>query len=135
MVIKEELVYDSRGNACIIDVTSDVQDLVSKNELENGQVLVFVPGATASVTTIETENGLLEDFKEMFERMIPGKGDYYHHDDNGHSHLRASLLGPSVAVPVAGKKLLLGTWQSIVLVDFDTRPRKRKIIVQLTGEK
>ena len=111
MVITEELMYESEGNACMTDVTGDIQSLVKKHEMENGQVLVFVPGATASVTTIETEGGLLRDFRHMFERLIPDNEKYYHHDDNGPSHVRASLLGPSLVVPVAGKKLLLGTWQ------------------------
>ena len=134
MVITNELIYKSRGNTDIIDVTSDVQNVVSKSEIKEGQALVFIPGATASVTTIETESGLLEDFRDLFERIIPEDIMYAHRDDNGYSHVRASLLGPSITVPFKDKELLLGTWQSIIVVDFDNRPRKRKVIVQLIGE-
>jgi secondary thiamine-phosphate synthase enzyme len=100
-------------------------------------VLVFVPGATAALTTVEFEPGLVRDLPELFERIAPRDRPYHHdetwHDGNGHSHVRASLLGPSLTVPVQGGKLLLGTWQQIVLVDFDNRPHRRELVVQLSG--
>ncbi len=134
MIITKELTYNSGGNSDIIDITGDVQEIVSVSRLNEGQALVFTPGATAAVTTIETEDGLIEDIKDMFERMIPEDMAYAHHDDNGHSHVRASLLGPSEIVPFKDGKLILGTWQNIIMVDFDTRPRRRRVVVQLIGE-
>jgi secondary thiamine-phosphate synthase enzyme len=134
MVTTTELFYDSEGNAHIIDITSDVREIIIKSKLNKGQVLVFIPGATASVTTLECEDGLIEDFKDMFKKLIPEDDLYAHHDDNGCSHVRAGLLGPSLNVPFHENKMLLGTWQSIVVVDFDNRPRKRRVIVQVVGE-
>jgi secondary thiamine-phosphate synthase enzyme len=97
-----------------------------------------VPGSTAGITTVEYEPGLVRDLKEFFETLLPERQDYHHHqtwgDDNGSSHLRAALLGPSLLVPVEDGKLLLGSWQQVVLVDFDTRPRRRRLIVQVSGE-
>jgi len=135
MITTDELTYASKGHTDIIDVTADVQKVVKKSKVKEGQVTVFVPGATASVTAIEYESGLLSDFKEMFERIIPEGMDYAHNerwqDGNGHSHVRASVLGASFTVPFTNGKLLLGTWQHIVLVDFDNRPRERRVIVQI----
>ena len=130
---------ETRGHDDIHDLTADVQALVDRHSLREGQVLVFVPGSTAGLTTIEFEPGLLKDLPAAFERLAP-RGLRYHHEDtwhdgNGHSHVRASLLGPSLVVPVTGGKLLLGTWQQIVLVDFDNRPRRRDVVVQLSGER
>jgi secondary thiamine-phosphate synthase enzyme len=138
MRVTERLTLQTRGNDDIQDLTARVQQLVERHSLREGQVLVFVPGATAGVTTIEFEPGLLQDLPAAFERLAP-RGNRYHHEDtwadgNGHSHVRASLLGPSLAVPVSAGKLLLGTWQQIVLVDFDNRPRRREVVVQLWGE-
>jgi len=114
-----------------------VADLVERAGLDEGRVLVFVTGSTAALTTIEHEPGLLQDLPEMFDRLIPADRRYHHddtwHDGNGHSHLRASLLGPSLTLPVAGGRLLLGTWQQVVLVDFDNRPRQREVVIQLCG--
>lgn len=128
----------TRGEAQIVDLTSRVQESVTRHRFREGQVLVFVPGSTAGLTTIEFEDGLLEDFPALFERIAPRGTRYRHeerwHDGNGHSHVRASLLGPSLTVPFADGRLLLGTWQQIVLVDFDNRPRQREVVVQLTGE-
>ena len=112
---------------------------VTRHGFVHGQALVFVPGSTAGVTTIEFEEGLLEDFPALFDRIAPRGAGYQHearwHDGNGHSHVRASLLGPSLTVPFSDGRLLLGTWQQVVLVDFDVRPRRREVIVQLTGER
>ena len=106
--------------------------------MAEGQILVFVPGSTAGVTTVEFEPGLVRDLNEFFEKLIPEGRDYHHHatwgDDNGSSHVRAAIVGPSLMIPFSGGRLLLGTWQQVVLVDFDTRPRQRNVVLQLTGE-
>ena len=137
MIRTERLHVTTRGNAEVVDLTDRVAGLVSEAGLSEGQVLLFVVGSTASLTTIEYEPGLVQDLPELLDRLIPA-GRYHHdetwHDGNGHSHLRASLLGPSLTVPVSGGRLLLGTWQQIVLVDMDIRPRQREIVVQLSGE-
>ena len=130
---------ETRGDSQILDLTAEVQAVVERHGFRDGQALVFVPGSTAGVTTIEYEPGLLEDLPAAFERLAP-RGIRYRHDDtwhdgNGHSHVRASMLGPSLQVPFEDGRLLLGTWQQIVLVDFDNRPRRREIVVQLQGER
>ncbi len=127
----------TRGNGDILDITRDVADAVREGGLEEGLATVFVAGSTAGVTTLEFEPGLVEGLTAAFERLYPRELGYRHHerwgDDNGHSHVRAAMLGPSLAVPVTGGELTLGTWQQIVLVDFDTRPRQREYVVQLTS--
>lgn len=121
-----------------MDITDMVQKAVSESKAVSGIVTVFVPGATGAVTTIEYEPGLLKDFPRVLERVSPKNMDYEHelrwHDGNGHSHCRASLLGPSLTVPFTQKKLLLGTWQQIVFVELDVRPRNRSVILQIIGE-
>ncbi len=138
MIRTERLEIRTRGNAEVVDLTGDVARLVSAAALREGQVLLFVVGSTAALTTIEFEPGLVRDLPELLDRLIPA-GRYHHdetwHDGNGHSHLRASLMGPSLTVPVSGGRLLLGTWQQIVLVDMDVRPRRREIVVQLSGDR
>lgn len=123
----------------IVDITQRVQSIVSDTELNEGSVLIFVPGSTAGITTIEYEPGLLKDYPEFFEKIIPSDRSYNHdetwHDGNGYAHVRASLQGASLTIPFIGGELLLGTWQQIILVDFDNTSRNRKIIVQLTGKK
>ena len=127
----------TRGNAQVIDVTPEVARIVRDRGLEEGHVLVFVQGSTAALTTTEFEPGLQRDLPEFFERVAPKAIRYHHndtwHDGNGHSHVRASLIGPTLIVPVARGRLLLGTWQQIVLLDFDNRPRERELIVQVNG--
>jgi secondary thiamine-phosphate synthase enzyme len=129
----------TRGNGEILDVTGDVAEAVRGSGIENGIATFFVTGSTAAVTTLEFEPGLVHDLKAAFERLYPREMEYRHHqrwgDDNGHSHVRASMLGPSLVVPVIEGELSLGTWQQIVLVDFDTRPRQREVVVQLAGER
>jgi secondary thiamine-phosphate synthase enzyme len=136
-IVTEDLRLTTRGDDDIVDLTPELQALVRKHELREGQVLVFVSGSTAGITTIEYEPGLLEDLPAAFERIAPRGARYAHHerwhDGNGHSHVRASLLGPSLTVPVSEGRLLLGTWQQVVLVDFDNRPRERRLVVQLQG--
>ncbi len=133
-----KLVEKTEGYCDIIDITPKVDELVQKEKIKNGLATVFVSGSTAALTTIEFEPGLVKDLKELLEKLIPS-GKRYHHDDrwgddNGFSHLRSSLFGPSLQIPIEGGRLLLGTWQQIVLVDFDNRPRSREIVVQLMGE-
>jgi len=138
MVATKKVSLESKGNCDIIDITPEVQEQLSKTDIKNGIVTLFVSGSTAGVSTIEFESGLLADFKDMWERNIPRDIPYKHDrawgDGNGHSHVRASLLGASLVIPFSNKKLALGTWQQIVLVDFDNRPRSRQIIVQIMGE-
>ncbi len=127
----------TRGDAEVLDLTGRIAEKVAEHRLREGQVLIFVTGSTAALTTVEYEPGLVRDLPEFFERIAPRDHPYHHeetwHDGNGHSHVRASLLGPSLTIPVEKGKLILGTWQQIVLIDFDNRPRKRKIVVQLSG--
>lgn len=128
----------TNGHTDIIDITNDVKKIFTESGMVEGSVLIFVPGSTAGVTTIEYEPGLLQDYPAFFEKIIPSDVKYRHnetwHDGNGHSHVRAALQGGSFTVPFSGRKLLLGTWQQIILVDFDVRPRDRKVVVQLTGK-
>lgn len=129
---------DSRGHGHIIDITPNVAEAVQSSALSAGVATVFVTGSTAGVTTVEFEPGLVHDLTAAFERLYPKAMEYRHHDtwgdDNGHSHVRASMLGPSLAVPFVDGALTLGTWQQIILVDFDTRPRSRKYVIQIVGE-
>jgi len=134
----EEFRIATRGEGEMHDLTERVAELVRKAGVTEGVALVFVPGSTAGITTIEYEPGLLQDFPAAMERIAPRDLDYAHdrtwHDGNGHAHVRASLLGPSLTVPIAGGKLLLGTWQQIALVDFDNRSRQRRVVVTIMGE-
>lgn len=120
------------------DITSEVAAVVQSSNLNNGTVTIFVPGSTAGISTVEFEPGLKRDLPEMFEKIAPMKKTYHHdatwHDGNGFSHVRASLLGPSLTVPFTDGKMILGTWQQIVLVDFDNRARNRRVAVQVMGE-
>jgi secondary thiamine-phosphate synthase enzyme len=126
------------GFCDIIDITAKVREQIEKEKIEQGLVTVFVSGSTAALTTIEYESGLVQDLKEFVEKLIPSDKRYHHDDrwgdDNGFSHLRAALFGPSLAIPIENGRPVLGTWQQIVLLDFDNRPRTREIIVQLMGE-
>jgi len=125
----------TKGNTDIVNITDDVNKAIKKSEIEEGIANVFVVGSTAGLTTIEYEPGLEKDLKAFFEKVIPRDIKYSHeerwHDDNGHSHIRASLLKPNLSVPIIDNKPALGTWQQIVLVDFDTRGREREIIVSV----
>ena len=132
-----KLIETTQGFCDIIDITAKVTAQVRDAKIDDGLVALFVTGSTASVTTIEYEPGLVEDLKELVEKLIPSDRRYHHDDrwgdDNGFSHLRASLFGPSLQIPIARGRLLLGTWQQIILLDFDNRPRTREIVVQLIG--
>jgi secondary thiamine-phosphate synthase enzyme len=128
----------TRGQGDIQDITGVVVRAVSESELASGLVTVFVVGSTAALTTIEFEPGAVADFNRLFEELAPRDAEYDHHqrwgDDNGSSHVRAALLGPSLTIPFVDEALVIGTWQQIVLVEFDTRGRKREIVMQLIGE-
>ena len=138
MVVTKKISLSTRGECDIIDITPQVAEQVSQSGVESGLVTIFVAGSTAGVTTIEFEPGLVSDLKAMWQRIAP-KGIPYDHDrrwgdGNGYSHVRASLLGTSLTVPVSKRGLALGTWQQIVLVDFDNRPRSREVILQIMGD-
>jgi secondary thiamine-phosphate synthase enzyme len=137
-VVTLRLELATGGQGDVADITEKVADGVLQSGLVNGVVTVFATGSTAAVTTIEYEGGLVEDFQILWELLIPQDREYAHnekwHDGNGHSHLRASMLGPSLSIPFTDRRLNLGTWQQIILVDFDTRPRSRKVICQIIGE-
>ena len=137
-IITKYITFDTRGNSEIIDITSQVQQQLSDSSLHDGSVVVFVPGATGALTTIEYEPGLEKDMQDALERIAPRGIEYAHNlkwrDGNGHSHIRASLVGPSLTVPFTDSRLLLGTWQQVVFIDMDNRPRKRKLVVQITGQ-
>jgi secondary thiamine-phosphate synthase enzyme len=131
-----ELTLATRGDAHVIDITASVQEAVGEAGIEQGLATAFVRGSTAAVTTMEYEPGGVADLQALLDRLIPVEGDYEHnrlnHDSNSHAHQRASLIGPSEQVPVIGGRLALGTWQQLVLIDFDDRARERTVIVQLT---
>jgi secondary thiamine-phosphate synthase enzyme len=129
----------TKGNCDIVDITDEVSDLVVNNNFVEGNVLLFAGGSTAGITTIEYEPGLLKDYPKFFERIAPASINYEHdntwHDGNGHSHVRAAIQGASLTIPFSKGRMLLGTWQQIIFVDFDNRSRKREITVQITGKK
>jgi secondary thiamine-phosphate synthase enzyme len=136
--VTKDITLQSQGNCDIIDITTQVAKNVEESGVGNGIVTVFVVGSTAGITTIEYEPNLLLDFKNMWDRVIPQNIPYEHNktwgEGNGHSHVRASTLGASLTIPFINKRLALGTWQQIVFVDFDNRPRSRKITIQILGE-
>ena len=138
MVVTKNISLQSQGNCDIIDITPEVRQQLAETKLKDGTVTLFISGSTAGLTTIEFEPGLIADFKEMWQRNVPQELTYEHNrawgDGNGHSHVRASLLGASLAVPFSNGKLALGTWQQIVVVDFDNRARSRQILLQVMGE-
>ena len=138
MVVTKNINLQSKGRCDIIDITPQVEQQIAHTDINSGTVTLFINGSTAGITTIEFEPGLLSDFPDMWERLVPTNITYKHDstwgDGNGHSHVRASLLGSSLVVPFSDKKLALGTWQQIVVADFDNRPRSRQVIVQIMGD-
>ena len=130
--------FSTEADTDVVDVTKDVAEIIAQSPIEDGIAVIFVPGSTGAVTTLEHEPGLVQDIMEFLERVVPKDHEYQHeqrwHDKNGHSHLRASLMGPSVTVPFRDSRLMLGTWQQIVFMDFDVRSRERELIVQIVGE-
>jgi secondary thiamine-phosphate synthase enzyme len=138
-IVTDSFTISTKGETDIIDITQEVQKKIDSSGFSEGNVLVFVGGSTAGITTIEFEPGLRKDYPAFFEKIIPSNVTYQHdktwHDGNGHSHVRAALQGASLTIPFSNGNLLLGTWQQIILVDFDNRPRKRNITVQIIGKK
>jgi len=132
------ITLDTTGNGDVRDITSQLQECLSKSSLRDGIVTVFTPSATSAITSLEFEPGCIKDLERLFDEILAAEREYHHNarwgDGNGHSHVRAALLKPSLTIPFVGSKLTLGTWQSIVLVDFDNRHRHRKLIVQIIGE-
>ena len=138
MVITKKISLQTKGECDIIDITPQVEQQIAETDISDGTVTVFIAGSTAGITTIEFESGVLADFQSMWERIVPKSIPYNHDrrwgDGNGYSHVRASLLGASLVVPFSNQRLILGTWQQIVVVDFDNRTRSRQIILQIMGE-
>lgn len=132
------LSLETRGNADMHNLTGELASAIERSGLTNGTLTVFCPSSTSGVTTIEYEPGALADFKRLFDEIAPPNRDYAHEaawgDGNGHSHLRAALLGPSLTVPFVNGRMTLGTWQQVLYVDFDVRPRRRELVVQIVGE-
>ena len=138
MVISKSIDLNTRGHADMHDLSGRVARLVSESGLRNGTVTVFCPSSTSAVTTIEYEDGALSDLGRLFDEIIDPSRSYQHnlrwHDGNGHSHVRAALLGPSLTVPFVDGRLTLGTWQQILYIDFDVRSRRRSLVIQIIGE-
>jgi secondary thiamine-phosphate synthase enzyme len=132
-----QLRFSTEGDGDVIDLTQGVQSVLESAGVESGVVSVFVPGSTAAVTAMEYEPGGVQDLRAALDRLVPAEGDYAHnrlnHDTNSHAHIRAAIVGPSETVPIRDGRLELGTWQQLVLVDFDDRPRQRTVIVQVIG--
>jgi len=137
-VITSSIHLDTRGNADILDITDEVQAALNQSALHNGILTVFSASSTSALTTIEYESGALSDLRRLMDEIIPANQHYAHNarwgDGNGHSHVRAALLGPSLTVPFVRGHLTLGTWQQIIFIDFDNRSRRRELIVQIIGE-
>lgn len=137
-VVTKELHFNTKGEVEIVDLTGKVNNAVRESAVNDGIVTIFVPGATGAVTTIEYEPGLLHDLPAALERLFPRGLEYEHevrwHDGNGHSHVRAAFLGPSLTVPFKDQQLMLGTWQQVVFVELDNKRRSRRVILQIMGE-
>jgi len=129
---------ETGGDGDILDLTQDIQNQINGSEINDGVVTIFTPSATSGITTLEFEPGCVEDLQRLFNEIIPPEKNYAHNkrwgDGNGHSHARAGLIKPSLTVPIVEGKMTLGTWQSIILVDFDNRPRERQLVLQIMGE-
>jgi secondary thiamine-phosphate synthase enzyme len=138
MIIQKKLMLSSKGFNDIIDITPKLRSYIQDVEINNGNILIFVSGSTGGLTTIEYEPGLVKDIPEMFEKIAPMNERYHHddtwHDGNGYAHLRAALIGPSITIPFVNKELQLGTWQQVIFIDFDNRPRNRSLHIQIYGE-
>ncbi len=137
-VMTNHIELSTRGNAEIVDITPDIEQALATSGLSDGVLTVVVSGATGCLTTVEYEPGLVRDLNELWERIIPSDKTYHHDrawgDGNGHSHVRASLLGPSLTIPFCSGTLTLGTWQQVIFIDFDVRPRTRRLVLQFMGE-
>jgi secondary thiamine-phosphate synthase enzyme len=137
-IINSSIIIPTSGKTDIVDITDKVNKKVAESKINNGNIVLFIAGSTAALSTIEFESGVINDLRRAVERLAPRDIPYEHDarwgDGNGYAHVRAALLGPSLTVPIVNKRLLLGTWQQIVLLDFDNRPRRREIITQTLGE-
>jgi len=137
-VYSDEINIKTKGEVDIVDITEELQRSIGKSKIKEGIVCVFCPGSTGTLTTVEYEPGLMKDIPRVLQKIAPKEDHYDHHetwhDDNGHSHVRASLMGPSITIPIKEGKLIHGTWQQVVFVELDTRNRNRDIIVQIVGE-
>lgn len=137
-VITKQFNKSTRGFNDIIDLTRDIEFFISEENLTEGQLLIFINGATAAISTVEYEPGLLKDIPNVLERIAPMNDRYYHndtwHDGNGYAHVRSTLMSPMVIMPVVNNRLIRGTWQQVILLDFDNRPRQRTITLQFSGE-
>ncbi len=138
MIYSDSVQLSTRGHADMHDITTEVEQALTSSGVQRGLVTVFTPSATSSLTTIEFESGALDDLRHALDEIAPPDGEYRHNlrwgDGNGHAHLRAALLKPSLTIPVIDGRMTLGTWQQILFIDFDVRPRRRSIIVQIVGE-
>lgn len=137
-ILNEIIKLNTQGNGDLLDITAELSGCLKKSKLKKGNLTVFVIGSTAAITSFEYEPGLIKDVRDLYERLIPQDKHYAHDaawgDANGFSHLRAALQGPSLVIPFDNGKLFLGTWQQVVLAEFDNRPRERQIVVQIIGE-
>jgi len=136
MSVKTDYInISTKGKKDVVDITPEIRDILNRHDINSGIVTLFSPGSTGALTTIEYEPGLKKDIELFLERIIPYRDHYHHHetwhDDNGSSHIQAALLGPSLTVPVVNGEMTLGTWQQVIFIDCDTRPRNRKIVVQV----
>lgn len=137
-IISASMKLNTKGNTDIIDITGELEHLLTETGLSSGTLTVFCPSSTSALTTVEFESGAISDLKRVLDELIPTTRDYNHNstwgDGNGASHMRASLLGPSLTIPFIDKTLTLGTWQQVIYLDFDNRPRQRELVVQIMGE-
>jgi secondary thiamine-phosphate synthase enzyme len=137
-IINNKIELKTKGNGDLVNITDKISDLVASSGVKKGQVTVFVVGSTAAIITFEYESGLIKDVRDLCEKIIPSKTHYSHDetwgDANGFSHLRATLFGPSLVVPIDDKRVVLGTWQQVVLAEFDNRSRDREVVIQIIGE-
>jgi secondary thiamine-phosphate synthase enzyme len=138
MIIQKKISMSTKGFNDIHDITPAIRQLLEESAMKEGHMIIFVPGSTGGLTTIEYEPGLLKDLPDMLEKIAPMDVNYHHdqtwHDGNGYAHLRSSLIGPSITVPFEGGRLVLGTWQQVIFLDFDNKPRQRQLHVQIVGE-
>ena len=138
MIFTDEIRLETEGHTDVHDITPQVERAIAASQMHDGTVTIFCPGSTGGLTTIEYERGVITDLQQILDEIVPPDRDYRHHlrwgDDNGSSHIRAAMIGPSLVVPIVEGELTLGTWQQIVFLDFDTRPRSRRLIVQVMGE-
>ncbi|PIU83957.1 MAG: hypothetical protein COS68_01300 [Elusimicrobia bacterium CG06_land_8_20_14_3_00_38_11] len=137
-IFTDKVDFETKGNCDIIDISKELEKILGKSKIKNGILNVFIAGATGAITTIEYEAGLISDLQNLLKKIAPETGEYGHNkthsDRNAHSHLRASLLGPSLTVPVDESKMVLGKWQQIIFVDMDNRPRKREVLIKIIGD-